>query len=152
MGIGVWNLTFRAVEYGIFRLRLQSSVPGIAFCFSTNICTQRLVQKQDSSSVVQLATAELSLRSSLRHSPIPALPGADQLVECGARAGPVPTIPNDCTHKKGFNSLSQLSPRTAAREERTAQDSLKPTTTHPPTLTHPLIVCTHPPLLPLPLP
>lgn len=64
----------------------------------------------------QLATVELSLWSSLHRSPV--LPGADWLQECEARAGPVPTVPNDCTHKKGFNSLSQLSLHTLACKKK----------------------------------
>lgn len=40
--------------------------------------------------------------------------GDSRLQECR----PVPTVPNDCTHKKGFNSLSQLSPHTPACKGR----------------------------------
>lgn len=66
--------------------------------------------------------------------------GDSRLQECR----PVPTVPNDCTHKKGFNSLSQLSPHTPAckgrKKNKTAQDSWIhcPSTISPPsTMTHP---------------
>lgn len=40
--------------------------------------------------------------------------GDSWLQECQS----IPTVPNDCAHKKGFNSLSQLSPHTLACKGR----------------------------------
>lgn len=40
------------------------------------------------------------------------------------KTGPGPTVPNDCIHKKGFNSLSRLSPHTlVCRRERKKKNS-----------------------------
>lgn len=104
----------------------------------------------------QLLTVELSLWSSRPPQPRPVLsvpPGDGRLQECEARAGPVPTVPNDCTHKKGFNSLSQLSPHTLACKEKTAQDSLNQPLPSPPLATlnpDPPPHCIHPRLPPAP--
>lgn len=74
----------------------------------------------------QFLTAEVSLLSSHHLSPISILPGDGRLQKCEARAGSVPTVPNDCTHKKGFNSLSQLSPHTLACKKKNSTRLPKP--------------------------